>query len=80
MHQVAVVALFRRRAEPDVEIQLRGRRSEVFAADAPARLASVALGDEQLAVPGKASAVPGEAAHRAALPMADVRRNSRPEL
>src|SRR5262249_31468710 len=50
MDQVAVVRLFRGRPEPDVEIEVGRRLRVLLLADAPSRLAAVALRDEQLAV------------------------------
>src|SRR5205823_6879476 len=50
MHEVAVVRLLGRRPQPEVEVQLRRRLGDRLVPDAPARLAAVALGDEQLAV------------------------------
>ena len=50
MDEVLVIRLLRRRAEPEVEVQLLGRLLRRLEADAPPRLAGVAVGDQQLAV------------------------------
>ncbi len=50
MHQVLVIRLLRRRAKPEVVVQFLGRLLRPAEADAPPRLAGVAVGDQQLAV------------------------------
>jgi len=50
MHDIAVVRLLPRRAEPNVEVQFRRRVFRLGEPDAATRLAGVAVGDQQLAV------------------------------
>ena len=50
MDQVPMEGLFRRRPEPNIEVQVGGRFLNRFESDAPTRLAAVAFRDQQLAV------------------------------
>ena len=50
MNKIRVERLFRRGAGPDVEVELGWRSGDRFVANAPARLAAIALGDQELAV------------------------------
>src|SRR5262249_10929479 len=49
-HQIAVIVLFWRWTEPDIEIERLGGALDRFVADRPARLAAIPLRDQQLAV------------------------------
>src|SRR5712692_6894733 len=50
MDQIGVVRLFGRGSEPEIEVQVGGRLGILLAANAPARLATIALGDQQLSI------------------------------
>ena len=50
MDEVPMKRLLRRRAKPEIEIQVGRRRLDRFESDAPARFAAVAFRDEQPAV------------------------------